>query len=101
MPQGSVLSPTLYNIYLADMEEPRHGDYIAYADDISQFVRYAGKSKEFLRRKTFKAITEINEFEKKWKINSNLNKFQIIQISKLNPLPITINGVYYPCTAGR
>lgn len=96
VPQGSCLSPTLYNWYVADLGELINSNYIQYADDITQIVRYPGKSKEFLRRKTIRAIEEVNTYEKKWKITTNQSKFQILHVSKNKPLPIEINRIKIP-----
>lgn len=92
VPQGSVLAPTLYNFYVSDITQPSQSEYISYADDITQVIRYQGKSKEMMKRRTIRAIEEINEYEKKWKIKTNANKFQVLHISKHNPLPFIIAG---------
>lgn len=101
VPQGSVLSPTLFNLFTGDLGELTYSTYTAYADDVTQVVTHHGKSKEFLKRKTERAINELNSFEKKWKIKTNNTKFQIIHVSKKSPLPIVINNtrIQYTNTA--
>lgn len=96
VPQGSCISPTLFNIYVADIPPPTQSEFIQYADDITQIITYEGKSKEYMKRKTERAIAEINDYEYKWKIKTNQNKFKILHISKKKPLPITINGQNIP-----
>lgn len=90
VPQGAVLSPALFNLYTKDIKELRHSQHTAYADDVSQIVHYHGPSKNMMKLKTEQAIGELNEFEQKWKIKTNNNKFQVLHISKYNPLPLTI-----------
>lgn len=45
-----------------------------------------------MKRKTERAITELNIYERRWKIRTNKNKFQILHVSKQRPLPINIDG---------
>lgn len=92
VPQGSCLSPTLYNLYVADLGELNHGTYIQYADDITQIIRYPGQSRELCKRRTEAAIQEVNEFERKWKIKTNAAKFQVLHPSKRKPSNITQQG---------
>lgn len=92
VPQGSVLAPTLFNLFTGDVGELVHSNYTAYADDITQIIHYHGPSKEMLKRKTQRAIEELNSFERKWKIKTNNTKFQMVHISKYNPLPITVDN---------
>lgn len=92
VPQGSVLAPTLFNLFTADIGDLTYSHYVSYADDVTQIIDYFGPSKEMLRRKTQRAIQELNLYEKKWKIKTNNNKFQLVHISKYNPLPITVDN---------
>lgn len=96
VPQGSCLSPTLYNLYVADLGELQNGTYIQYADDITQITRYPGKSKELCRRRTEAAIEEVNSFEKKWKVRTNKSKFLILHPSRTKPRNITQEGRNIP-----
>ena len=65
VPQGACLSPTLYSFFIYDMPPPApHSDYIAYADDITQIISCPAEA-SLLAPKTKRAITQINNFEKK------------------------------------
>ena len=93
VPQGGILSPTLFILYTADLPETPHNVLnIAYADDITQIIIYPGKSKQMLAINTRREIERINEYEKKWKIKTNKNKFQLLSISKSKPPEIRINN---------
>lgn len=92
VPQGSALAPTLFSIYTSDIGEIPHCECFTYADDITQIVTYQGKSKQFLQRYTERAIRALNEYEYRWKIRTNPNKFQILHVSKQRPLPVTIDN---------
>lgn len=92
VPQGSVLSPTLYTIYTNDIENSNLYLNILYADDITQIIGYPGKSKNMINRQAERAISSINSFEDKWKIETNLNKFTPIHIGAKRPTPLQINN---------
>lgn len=49
-----------------------------------------------LAKKVETEITKINNYEKKWKIKTNTNKFTIIPIAMRVPPPITINETVIP-----
>ena len=67
-----------------------------YADDITQIVIQPGKSRKFLAKRLEKEITNINNFENKWKIQTNTNKFTIIPIAIRKTEPVTINNTQIP-----
>ena len=61
---------------------------ILFADDVTQVIEYPHHSKRFLARKTEREVERINKFERKWKIKTNRNKFQLLSISKLKPAEV-------------
>ena len=76
VPQGSVLSPTLYTLFTNDLPSPEHGCIdVMYADDITQVITTQSKSKLMLKIKVEREIERINNFEKKWKIKTSEEKF--------------------------
>ncbi|KAF2348211.1 Reverse transcriptase domain [Trinorchestia longiramus] len=82
VPQGAVISPALYNFYTHDLPPPiPNTDYIAFADDITQ-IPFGPNSHNMAVRLTSRAIAQINTFERKWKIQTNANKFKLIAISR-------------------
>lgn len=97
VPQGGCLSPTLYNLYTADMPGPTpYSEHLMFADDVTQIIAYPGKSPNFMASHTKTAINNINNYEKKWKIQTNANKFKIIPITKWKTSPIIINDRIIP-----
>lgn len=76
VPQGSVLSPCLYNIFISDMPTHKHCERALYADDTalyssSRFV----KSIESNLKTYYK---NLNAYFNKWKIKINHEKTQAV-----------------------
>ena len=95
VPQGSPLSPTLFNFFTHDLPLPLpNTEHIAYADDITQII--SAKSERRLQQLTQHAINQINQYEHIWKITTNTSKFTIVPISYRPATPVRINNNIIP-----
>ena len=65
-------------------------DYLQYADDITQIIALPGNPRA-IANNTKHAIEQINNYENKWKIQTNINKFQIMNVSRRNTAPVIVN----------
>ena len=102
VPQGSVISPTLFTIYTHDIPSPNTGTHIGYADDVTQIVNYEGKSRILLNHSTEREIERINAFERNWKIKTSVNKFAIIRLGARRDDSLMIdNDIYYTQNTGK
>lgn len=99
VPQGSVLSPSLYNIYVHDIPQSDKCKIALYADDTVIFA-----SDRFIKKlvksvcQTAKALIR---YFTRWKISVNAEKTQLMFHSKrikkqLPPNSITLNRVAIP-----
>lgn len=87
VPQGTVLSPTLYNIYVSNLHKlALHGKLTSFADDTVLVVR--GDSWEDV----FKHIQEDMKIVKKWFQDHNLS----LNIEKTKMIPFSINKTNLP-----
>ena len=92
VPQGSILSPTLFIFYTSDIPGPvtATDTDIIFADDVTQVIIHEGTNRE-LAIQTEREIVRVNNYEKEWKIKTNKNKFRIISASKTKPAPIRVD----------
>lgn len=100
VPQGSVISPSLFIIYTRDIPQSIRGLNVCYADDITQIINYEGNSKIIINARTKEEVEQINKYEEKWKIKTNINKFTVIPLgSRRNAdLVVYFNLVYFENT---
>lgn len=96
VPQGSVLSPTLFTLYTRDTLPPLRGTSISYADDVTQIVGYPGKSFQMAQLSTSREIDSLNSYESRWRIQTNTNKFTVMRlVSRTNEQLITTNDTHH------
>ncbi|KAF2346176.1 Reverse transcriptase domain [Trinorchestia longiramus] len=96
VPQGAVISPALYDFYTHDLPSPTpNTDNIAFADDITQ-ITFHPDSHNMTACLTTRAIAQINAYERKWKIQTNANKFKLIAISRCKKQEVRVDGTPLP-----
>ena len=73
VPQGSVLSPLLFNVMLSDFPTPHNGCELSlFADDIA--IYYTAKTKQDTIIPLQNLLDEINDWAKKWKFQFSVDK---------------------------
>ena len=103
MPQGDVLSPTLYLVMCNDYPPPTFNRQSRnfckqYADDFTQVIvskfntNIKTQHREIHIRNVEAEINKQNEYERLWKVKTNTEKFQIIHIGFWTAPDVTING---------
>ncbi|KXJ72203.1 hypothetical protein RP20_CCG018649 [Aedes albopictus] len=76
VPQGSVLSPTLYNIFSADIVKINGVEYYFFADDTGFLVSHHDPA--VVVDTLQEAQNSIQEYQRKWKVKVNPAKSQAI-----------------------
>lgn len=96
VPQGSVLGPTLYLLYTADIPKYQGTKIAIFADDTS--ILATGINTRYATDKLQRAVNKIMDWAKRWRIKLNESKSQHINFTNRQelPLPITINQQRIP-----
>ncbi|KXJ75371.1 hypothetical protein RP20_CCG011846 [Aedes albopictus] len=100
VPQGSVLSPTLYNIFSADIVQMEGVQYYLFADDTGFLVSH--RDANVVVDKLQQAQDAILEYQRKWKVKVNPAKSQAIYFTRrrspryLPQTQVSCNGVDIP-----
>lgn len=76
LPQGSILSPTLYSIYTSDFVIPPYIQVAYYADDTALIT--SSKLTKTILKKMEKGFASCKKYFHKWKIKINSSKTQSI-----------------------
>ena len=97
VPQGAMLSPTLYNIYLSDLPPAslQNTMDIIYADDATQIIT-SNRDPYFHNDCIIEQIQGIESFERNWKIQTNINKSKIIHMDRRRHPDTHIDGTLRP-----
>ena len=79
VPQGSVLGPLLFLLYINDLPSSVHSNVRLFADDciIYRVIRSAADSQVLQED-----LNRLGEWEKKWRMSFNVDKCHIMHISK-------------------
>jgi Reverse transcriptase (RNA-dependent DNA polymerase) len=79
VPQGAILSPTLYNIFTSDVPSSNFCGTATFADDTAIFA--AGQTPLLVQDQLQDHLNEISDYCKDWKIKINVSKTQAIYFS--------------------
>lgn len=74
VPQGSLLSPHLFNIFINDIDLPENCELAIYADDTALFCDVPWKNHSQVSKKLTKAVSTVSNFFNRWKIKLNTSK---------------------------
>jgi hypothetical protein len=86
LPQGAVLSPTLYNVFTADIPKSENCEIALFADDTSFFI--SSPYANVIRRNLITYSNSLEKYFKKWKVSLNMDKTQAIFFTKRRKLEL-------------
>ncbi|CAM5106410.1 unnamed protein product [Eretmochelys imbricata] len=82
VPQGSVLGPILFNLFINDLEKGINSEVAKFADDTKLFKIVKTKADcEELQ----KALTKLTDWATKWQMKLNVDKCKVMHTGKNNP----------------
>lgn len=96
VPQGSTLSPTLFNLYINDIPRTENSELALFADDTAIIAQ--STSEKQAKSYVQEHLDILSEYFGKWKLKINEDKTQIITFTQKKkrphpPINIQINGV--------
>jgi hypothetical protein len=97
VPQGSVLSPTLYNLYINDTPHISSANLALFADDTC--LHTTGRKKGYVLRKIQRGLDTMAAWCERWNIKINEDKTRAIYFSRRRGPPdslLTLNGRNIP-----
>lgn len=83
VPQGSVLSPTLYNLYTADIPKENNVSLYVYADDVALIATCRSERMATIRLQ--RALNATQEYFSAWKLSIHPEKSQHITFTNKRP----------------
>ncbi|CAH0551137.1 unnamed protein product [Brassicogethes aeneus] len=85
VPQGSVLGPTLFNLFMTDLPRTPVVQMALYADDTA--LIYKSSNMQMIQNKLQKALNKMKAWADRYRIRINPNKTQAILFKKGGTLP--------------
>lgn len=82
VPQGSLLSPLLFNVFINDIITPSECELAIYADDTAIFTEVSCKDLTILKSRLENALSEIQSYFTDWKIKINHEKTEFTLFTK-------------------
>ena len=99
VPQGSLIAPHLFNLFLNDIPIPPKGHLSLYADDTAFYVQFPWKNLKSIKSELTKTVSCLQNYFHDWKINLNESKTEFIIFTKstkmiqmMNNDTIVLNG---------
>ena len=87
VPQGSILGPHLFNVYIGDMPALKNCQMSLYADDTACYT--SSTSRNLIINRLQEALLKLAEYFRQWKIKINETKTEAIIFSKKRLTPPT------------
>ncbi|CAG2211960.1 unnamed protein product [Mytilus edulis] len=82
LPQGSVLAPTLFNIYINDFLNDIKGENTKFADDGTMWQSRKPEEIDELKEEMAQDIGKAIEWTRKWRVNISIEKTEVCMFTK-------------------
>ena len=80
VPQGSTLSPMLYNLYTSDIPKSVETELAVYADDICIYAK--NKNLQYARLAVQHHLNQVHKWATKWRIKISIEKTKAIVFTR-------------------
>ena len=97
LPQGAVLSTTLFTLYIADIPHPPDSQLALYPDDIT--ILSQSWRPETITCRLNSTMSQLLRYFNKWKLRVNVSKTELILFTKRrppDPQPLQFHNVTIP-----
>lgn len=92
VPQGSILAPFLFNIFVNVIINPKNSELFMYADDTAVTCDSTWKNLRTIKKNLENALDKLTEYFASWKIKINDSKTEFIMFSKSTKMLKKLNS---------